>query len=81
MCRGVEFYTHTYALKLLISYVIMLIKLSNGASIMKDGYKKMQKATDKSFKGMDNSHYSQPSMYGKMVREQYNKQPKMCGQK
>jgi len=26
----------------------------------------------------DNSHYSQPSMYGKLVREQYNMQPKYC---
>lgn len=26
----------------------------------------------------DNSHYSVPSMYGKMVREQYNMQPQYC---
>jgi len=26
----------------------------------------------------DNSHYSVPSMYGKLVREQYNQQPKYC---
>lgn len=26
----------------------------------------------------DNSHYSEPSMYGKLVREQYNMQPKYC---
>lgn len=26
----------------------------------------------------DNSHYSVPSMYGKIVREQYNEQPKYC---
>jgi len=25
-----------------------------------------------------NSHYSAPSMYGKLVREQYNQQPKYC---
>lgn len=25
---------------------------------------------------MDNSHYSMPSMYGKMCREQYQKQPR-----
>ena len=26
----------------------------------------------------DNFHYSVPSMYGKIVREQYNEQPKYC---
>lgn len=26
----------------------------------------------------DNFHYSVPSMYGKLVREQYNEQPKYC---
>lgn len=26
----------------------------------------------------DNTHYSVPSMYGKMVREQYNQLPKYC---
>jgi hypothetical protein len=26
----------------------------------------------------DNSHYSMPSFYGKIVREQYNEQPKYC---
>ena len=26
----------------------------------------------------DNSHYSVPSMYGKMVREQYNMRSKCC---
>lgn len=33
---------------------------------------------DKNFdyEKMDNSHYTVPSMYGKMVREQYNEQPK-----
>lgn len=33
---------------------------------------------DFSYNKMDNSHYSEPSMYGKMVREQYNKQPRYC---
>lgn len=26
----------------------------------------------------DNSHYTVPSMYGKLVREQYNAEPKYC---
>lgn len=27
----------------------------------------------------DNSHFSMPSMYGKIVRQQYNAQPKLPG--
>jgi hypothetical protein len=34
--------------------------------------------SDFSYNRADNSHYSVPSMYGKMVREQYNKQPRYC---
>lgn len=33
---------------------------------------------DYSYQRPDNSHYSVPSMYGKLVREQYNMQPKYC---
>lgn len=33
---------------------------------------------DYSTESMDNSHYSVPSMYGKMCREQYNLQPRYC---
>lgn len=38
----------------------------------------MKKDSDYSSEKADNSHYSVPSMYGKMVREQYNMQPKYC---
>lgn len=33
---------------------------------------------DKSYSGKDNSHYSEPSMYGKIVREQYNQRKDYC---
>lgn len=33
---------------------------------------------DFNYEKADNSHYSVPSMYGKIVRDQYNKQPKYC---
>lgn len=33
---------------------------------------------DFSYDKMDNSHYSVPSFYGKIVREEFNKQPKYC---
>lgn len=33
---------------------------------------------DYSSDSMSNSHYSVPSMYGKLCREQYNMQPKYC---
>jgi hypothetical protein len=33
---------------------------------------------DFNYEKADNSHYTVPSMYGKMVREQYNKQPSYC---
>mgnify|MGYP003653253937 CR=1 FL=1 len=38
----------------------------------------MKDRDDFNYEKMDNTHYSVPSMYGKMVREQYNKQPKYC---
>lgn len=36
----------------------------------------MADSHDYSYKAADNSHYSCPSMYGKLVKEQYNMQPK-----
>lgn len=33
---------------------------------------------DFNYEKPENSHYSVPSMYGKIVREQYNEQPKYC---
>jgi hypothetical protein len=38
----------------------------------------MKDYSDFSYEKADNSHYCVPSMYGKEVREQYNKLPKYC---
>jgi len=38
----------------------------------------MAKDSNFDYNKMDNSHYTVPSMYGKMVREQYNQIPKYC---